>query len=257
MKVLYTLLFAACTLGNTASACSWIPSSFCATNTSRPDDVVVSGRIVQEDADGIDLAVIHVFKGIETRDTIRIWDGTDFDCNGTFSMAASALGAVGDSIIVILPLITTIENTWDVLGDYRRPDYFGHITELRITNGNVLGFIIGSGSASVENAPYSAFVAHWNSGPDNCSTFLSVEAVDRTPPFTAQLLSTTLALTVRSDVAPGSTVHLLASNGQQVASTKGMAGTSHMDLAPLATGVYHIVLVQQDGTRTAARVLKP
>ena len=104
MKKLYTLGFSVLALFQTATACSWIPTSFCETSNDRPDDVVISGKIIGVDDDGIDVAVIHVLKGTESSEVIRIWDGTDFDCNGLFSMAASALGDVDDTIIVVMPL---------------------------------------------------------------------------------------------------------------------------------------------------------
>lgn len=263
MQRIHTLCIAAFLLGTTASACSWIPASFCATSNARPDDVVLSGKIVGVDMDGIDLEVIAILKGSESRDTIRIWDGTDFDCNGLFSMAAADMGDLDDTIIVVLPLIDAIENTWDVIGDYRRPvflnfftDFTGFVPNLRVVNGNVSGYIVGPASTPIWGMPYQEFMTNWNDGPDHCSTYLAVEGMDRTPPFLAQLAHTTLNLSIRSDAAPGSTVRIYTVNGQEVLAVKGAAGTMQVDLPDLSAGVYNIVLVQQDGTRSYARVVK-
>ena len=256
MKRFYTLCFAGFALCPGVFACSWVPYSFCETSNLRPDDVVISGKVVSVDMDGIDLEVIDVLTGSESRDTIRIWDGTDWDCNGLFSMAASDLGGLNDSIIVILPLITAIENSWDVLGDYRRPDYFGYTPELAITNGMVIGYIWGPAMTPIWEMPYEPLVANWSDGPDACSGFLSIEGSRQTAPFAAHLANNTLILTIPSDAKLGSTVRIYAASGQEIVAVKGIAGTMLIDLTGLSMDVYHIVLVQQDGLRSSTRVMK-
>ena len=205
--------------------------------------------------DGIDLEVIDILAGSESRDTIHIWDGTDWDCNGLFSMAASDLGGLNDSIIVILPLIGSIENTWDVLGDYRRPDYFEYIPELRITNGVVIGYITGPAEFPTYEMPYIDLLALWNDGSGGCSG-LSVDGVGQPQPFEAHLVHSMLSLTVRSDLAEMSTIRIYAANGQEMVAVEGVPATTQIDLSGFSVGVYHIILVQQNGTRSSARVMK-
>lgn len=256
MKKLCTLFIAVFACCQTATACSWVPSSFCETSNDRPDDVVISGKIIGVDDDGIDVEVIHVLRGTESSEVIRIWDGTDFDCNGLFSMAASALGDVDDTIIVVMPLITEIENTWDVLGDYRRPNYFGAITELRVTNGLIGGYIWGPAMTPVYQMPYLHLITNWNEGPDACSVFLSVDGVLESEPFTARLVDDRLFLSIPRHAGSGSTLRLLASNGQVLGEQVVSAGSKEVELSGLATGVYHVVLVHQNGTRSFIRVMK-
>ena len=256
MKLAPTLCTVACFVGQSVLACSWIPVPFCGTSNARPDDVVLSGKIVNVDFDGIDLEVIDVLTGSESRDTIRIWDGTDWDCNGLFSMAAGDLGGLNDSIIVILPLIVSIENPWDVLGDYRRPDYFGYTPNLSVTNGLVVGYIVGSAWTPIWGMPYLDLVTNWNDDPDNCSTLLSVDGDHLAAPFVAHLANNTLNLTIRSDVVAVSTIRILATNGQEIVVVKSVPGTMQIDLSGYSEGVYHIVLVQPDGSRSSGRVMK-
>jgi hypothetical protein len=256
MKRIYTLCFALLALGKVTEACSWIPLSFCATSNARPDDVVISGRIVNADQDGIDLEVIDVLKGVETRQSIRIWDGTDFDCNGPFSMAAIDLGGLDDTIIVVLPLITALENTWDVLGDYRRPDYFGYTPELTVANGLVHGFTSGPYWSPTWVMPYQDLVSSWGHDADACVT-LSVEAAQEVAPFVAYLDGGGLFLIIRPDMAPGATVRVHASNGQEVLVAKATSGSTRIDLGGgLAMGVYHVTLVRQTGARSSVRVAR-
>jgi hypothetical protein len=256
MKKLHILCIAVFAMYQTASACTWIPTSFCETSNDRPGDVVISGKVLSVDDDGIDVEVIHVLQGTESREVIRIWDGTDFDCTGLFSMAASALGDVDDTIIVVMPLVTEIENTWDVIGDYRRPNYFGAITELRVTNGIIGGYIWGPSMTPVYQMPYLHLISNWNEGPDACSVFLSVHGVHESEPFTARLVDNFLVLSIPLHAGSGSTLRLLASNGQVLAEQVMSAGSKQVELSGLATGVYHVVLVDQNGTRSFTRVMK-
>lgn len=132
------------------SSCTILPDAFCRTLVQFPENLVLSGVIVSIDSTGIDIEVLDILRGEESRDTIRVWDGTDFDCNGIWSMAASDIGDVYDTIIIILPKIIQIENEWDVIGDYRRPDPYGHTSELKVKEGNAEGFISGDALAPPE-----------------------------------------------------------------------------------------------------------
>lgn len=139
--------------------CTIIPKTFCKSIQNNPDYLIVSGKIISIDSDGLDLEVIDVLRGQETKSTIRIWDGTDFDCNGPFPMSCLSIGNVNDSVVISLPRIEDKENTWDVIGDYRRPDPYFHTSELRIENGIVKGLIQGDAIAPPEfnllELPYS------------------------------------------------------------------------------------------------------
>lgn len=254
MKKLCTLCMAVFVLYRTAAACSWIPTSFCETSNDRPEDVVISGKVIGVDDDGIDVEVLHVLQGTESREVIRIWDGTDFDCNGLFSMAASALGDVDDTIIVVMPLITEIENTWDILGDYRRPNYFGATTELRVTNGLIGGYIWGPAMTPVFQMPFMHLIENWTDGPDACSVFLSVDDADENDPCAAYLSGTSLVITASERSARSSTMRILASNGQALMEQTLQHGVNHLDVSGLATGVYHVILVDGSGHQRHQRV---
>ena len=172
MKKITLLLFSVLIYLNSSFACSYYPISFCATSEEKDEDIIVSGKIISIDSDGINLQVLEVLRGEENRSILRIWDGTDFDCNGLFSMASSDLGSVNDSIIVILPKIDSLQNTWDVIGDYRRPNYFGYIPKLIIKDGIVEGFIKGLTGAPTEyianSVNYDEFIETYTSNGD-CS----------------------------------------------------------------------------------------
>lgn len=66
-------------------ACTFFPEPFCATLEAFPERVILTGEIIAVDTTGITVAVLEVIRGQEERDTIRIWDGTDFDCFTTIT----------------------------------------------------------------------------------------------------------------------------------------------------------------------------
>ncbi len=133
-------------------ACSLEQESFCAALEINGSDIVVSGTIISVDDDGIDLEIIEVLRGEESRNVIRIWDGTDFlwCMDEIFSMASSTIGEVNDTVIILLPKIAEIQNSWDVIGDYRRPSFFHYEKELKVVNGFANGFILGPHIAPIE-----------------------------------------------------------------------------------------------------------
>ncbi len=147
LKLLISFIFLTPIIGY---ACSFIPETFCKTLQYHPDDLILSGKIISIDIDGLDLEIIDILRGQESRNIIRIWDGTDFDCNGYYSMESSTIGEVNDTVVIILPKITAIENSWDVIDDYRRPDPYFYTSELSVENGYAIGFISGDATAPPE-----------------------------------------------------------------------------------------------------------
>ena len=173
MRIITTLLLIC--LSDTIIGCEYIPLSFCETTSLRKNDYVMTGRIIDTIEHGIRFKVINVLKGIESRDTINIWDGTDFDCNGPFSMKAKGLGEINDTIIVILPKIDSVKNLWDVTGDFRRPDYFGYTPDLKVSNDTVYGYINGRISAPAGlytiRYYYPDFIDYWQLHNNDCQLF--------------------------------------------------------------------------------------
>lgn len=123
--------------------CSFNPETFCNTIKLFPENIIVHGVITAIDNDGLDLETIEIIKGTESKNKIRIWDATDFDCNGIHDMSANTIGNVGDTIVISLPQIAEIENEWDIIGDYRTPDPYIYYPRLKIQDGIATGLILG------------------------------------------------------------------------------------------------------------------
>jgi len=147
-----------------ALACTFVPNAFCFAVNNPDTDLVVSGYITAVDTDGINIEVIQIISGVETRTNLRVWDGTDFDCNGNHSMAASDFGVVNDTIILILPQIDSMENIWDEIGDYRRPENYENTTFLMVKNNVVNGFLSGdifNTVGALTEFDYDLFIEYW------------------------------------------------------------------------------------------------
>lgn len=161
--------------------------TFCNSTNFVKNDLIVSGEITYVDSTKLQLKIIDIFKGHAQTDTITIWAGTDILCSPTwFSMTTMDLGKKGDSIVIILPQIdsTNIENEWDVVGDYRRPNDVCITTWLRLRNGAVHGEIKSQWpmpNSTIYKASYSDFKALWANEKIDCSYLVGVDSNQNHP----------------------------------------------------------------------------
>jgi hypothetical protein len=158
--------------------------TFCEATTGIDNDLIVSGEITYVDSIKLRLRIIDIFKGVETKDTITIWAGTDYNCNGVFSMSTSILGQKGDNIIIILPKInsTNIENVWDVVGDYRRPFDLCISPKLNLENNSVIGDITDRWpmpGSTVSRISYNQFKTLWSNEKIYCDAIVGVPSFDK------------------------------------------------------------------------------
>jgi len=125
-KTLLTFIFSF--FSSWAVACSCYPFySFCEYKNILNPDLILSAEIIDTNQHGIRLKKIDLIEGTELRDTIPVWNDTDFFCTGTISMRATQIGEVGDTVIVMLPRIDSVYTPWGVIGDYRTPMHLcGH-----------------------------------------------------------------------------------------------------------------------------------
>ena len=144
-KFLLPLLLLASALP--AYACTFSTDSFCRTLEQFSERDIFTGEIIASDEDGITVAVLDIIRGEGIPDTVRIWDGTDWECNGIFSLAAALIGEVGETYVLMADKITTMENDWDVIGDYRWVDPWLYTPSLKVEGELVKGFISGLSDA--------------------------------------------------------------------------------------------------------------
>lgn len=246
MKDLLSMLFMMIVLVHTCAACTFLPDSFCQTANSQVEATILSGVISSVDSDGINFEVLSVVRGIESRTNIRIWDGTDFDCNGPFSMAASDFGDVGDTLVVILPLIDEIENDWDVIGDYRRPDTYTSTPVLHVIDGVAYGLIQGDAIAPPEfnllSFPLEELVQFYSQDQD-CSQITEVKDIDYSFGIKAYPNPTTGTITIALDVPSAQTeLRIYDALGSLVEFRILSAKMTNVELGHLAPAVYTAII---------------
>tara|TARA_B100000508_G_C11465660_1_gene282087 strand:- start:398 stop:1045 length:648 start_codon:yes stop_codon:yes gene_type:complete len=213
------------------------------------------------DTNGIDLLVIDVLRGTESRDTIRIWDGTDFDCNGIFSMAAADLGKVNDSIVLVLPQIDSMQNSWDVLGDYRRPDYYTYIPSLKWSNGILNGLAIGMTGDMPSNqllkVKYSDFKDQWKKN-NGCLGLTSMKEGLSTQEFVRYQnpISSTLNLTFNSVSENAINIQIFNSHGALIISQSIIETEVDIDFTVYNSGIYVVRLYQNNRPAETFRIIK-
>lgn len=243
-----------------AFCCTFVPDSFCKTAAEFSDNIIVSGYITAVDGDGINFEIIQLIRGDESRSNIRIWDGTDFDCNGPFSMAAADFGQVNDSLILILPKIDSLENTWDQIGDYRRPDNYVKSPLLIVQNNEVRGFISGEIFAPPESILYSfkydSFVDSWLENNDCARITNTVEptshnvlAIYPNPAEDAIFIGSTTA---------GSRVDIAVYNQQgiEVIAKQQVQTETPVSIASLSAGMYYLRIENEEGIISTKRLVK-
>lgn len=226
-------------------SCTFIPSTFCVTANSLAEHLIVSGTVVGVDVDGIDLEVIDLIRGEESNTTIRVWDGTDFDCNGPFSMAGASFVNMGDEIVLILPEIDSLENSWDVLGDYRWPNVYITTTLLQIQDDQVVGLIAGNVPAPPENNvlsfPYNEFVESFIENND-CSQITSTnEAVINANKINVFPNPAANDITISSEVTRDfKQLKIMDHQGNEVFTFRDIQSSSKIPIGSLSPGLYFL-----------------
>ena len=243
MRLLITIFLSAISISLTL-ACSFPVYDFCQSIDTFPDRNILTGHITQLDSNGINLEVLHVLRGEETRTNVRIWDRQNWQCNGPFHMSAEVFVNLGDTIIMMLPRIDSIQETWDVVGDYAWPRlhffeslYEVHNDELFIGEHNFLG-----GLSYPTSINYSFFVNAW----------LDNHACDRI--VDTQDLTKTQKLTLYPNPALDE-INIVGHNnerpisytlfdiaGKHISSNVSKTGGQDIPIAHLRPGVYFIRL---------------
>jgi len=243
-----------------AMACSVPAKSFCRTFQLSPEIPTVTGKIIGVDELGIDLQIIEIHRGEVLDQTIRIWDGTDFDCNGLWSMAASDLGDLNDTVIIILHQIIEQENEWDVIGDYRRPDNFGRTPSLKLENGLAKGLVSGINGAPLEFQNWSMEYELFKQlviEEEDCSVIVNIEDLYELPdikfnnPFTTEL-----RIQFDQPIQKG-TLRLYSISGK-IAKVWNMENHNELELntANLQTGIYFLEIWTDEKRLDIIKVVK-
>lgn len=159
--------------------CSIAFQSFCYTANTNSSSNILQAKVIDTISHGIRLQVIQVVRGTENRDTVTVWDGTDFDCNGPFPMNASQMGMPGDTILAVMTAVDTAIEPWQLVGDYVRTFNFGYVPELLIKNDTLHGFIAGYATAPNQyqlwQMAFTDWLNYWTIHNNNCDMLMDIE----------------------------------------------------------------------------------
>lgn len=238
-------------------ACSYTPESFCSTSSSFPENLIVFGKIVSIDNNGINLEVIGLLRGEENRTTIRIWNGVDFECNGNWSMSASELGEINHTIIVILPKILEKKSEWEVLGDYRRPDFFGYTPDLKVENGIVSGLISGNASSpyKAEKSDYENFKNSWETNQNCASVVLNTKNYNLKEIFKIYTMSNN-KFKILANSSIKNQIEIFNIYGLKIESKVFVVKKFEIDLSSYTSGIYFINLKYENNKLKTFKVIK-
>jgi len=112
---------------NISWAC-FFATTFCYEATLVNNEIIAVGTITNSSPNSVQFNIISVLYGAENNSSITIWDGAIIDCTGPWPNRANDMGMVGDTILCLVEPIISVQNPWDVIGDYRRPSLLGGLT---------------------------------------------------------------------------------------------------------------------------------
>jgi hypothetical protein len=241
-------------------SCTIIPDPFCKALDFYPDYLVITGIIVAIDTTGINIEILDILRGEESREVIRIWDGTDFECNGTWPMAASGIGNLSDTVIIMLPKIVKMENTWDVIGDYRRPNPYFQVSELSIEKGLASGFISGDLLAPPEynvwSMNYEDFMNFILTDGDCSSIILDAHDISNPSNITINNPVESILYVQLTKSANNGYIKLYSLTGDVILKEEVKSELSiELNLYDLPAGMY-LVEIHIDGKREVRKIIK-
>jgi hypothetical protein len=250
------LLIAFLAFGAIVKACTGYTKPFCYLYTERPNDVMVTGVVRSLGTQSLELQVIQVWRGSETRSVVALWDDKDIECNGTWSMKVADMAQIGDTIIALLPKITVVTNAWDVVGDYNRPNWFYAEPVLGIKNGRVKGFINGSYPYSppywfFSDMPYGDFTNFWSQHPGDCSNLVAI--AEWQSPGSTEIIREQAILHIVLKQSSLHRVRLISLQGDLM-SSYSITQSSNIDLSVYAKGLYFVAVVEPDGNSTVKKI---
>jgi hypothetical protein len=236
------LLSASLAFFSSTFACSCSSGqSFC--NTHSRYSITASCVVVNTFSHGVSVKVINLLNGNENRDTITIWDiGGPYNmCNDSleFASAAYLVGSIGDTVILALPLIDSVINSWDVIGDYRTPGFQCDEYRLFVKNNVVYGFISGwkfCNNDCLRYYDYNDFISDFPAKRLNCETWLAIDDFSSNNILTFYPNPTSSVITIKT--AERGTISVMNDLGQIIDSFFVFYNEQQILTDKLAKGIY-------------------
>jgi hypothetical protein len=215
---------------------------------------MVAAEVVLVDEHGIELKIIKVLEGDETRDTIRVWDGKDFDCNGFHSMSASDIGGVNDTVLIMIEKVDSLnkDTVIEQIGDYKRPFPYGEKPSLVVKNGMINGFITGPPYVDlVRKLSYKKFIDLWEKNIP-CNTWYELLSIENKA--TETNINFSNGFLYFENVNDPLVVYIFSATGAIISSHE-CTNCTELKMTPLKPGIYFIHVKSKNGRTTVFKEL--
>lgn len=251
MRIIFTLITTLLLSAN-LWACSIYPEPFCKTvDSSR---TLIYGRIIDTIPHATRVQVFNVYRGMETRDTITVWN-TMYFCMSWNEVSLSEYG-IGDTLFFVLPLIDSIVHDWDVVGDYKWQNIDEEELLLQVYGDSVRGFINGiRGFWQVGTFKYELgeFI-EWLESGEGCSSIkiVSVDEVSLINNISIYPNPTADYIAI-NNLPLNATLEILSIDGQHVGDVS--MSENRFSTAHLAAGSY-LLKISYEGETAFRRIVK-
>lgn len=230
-------------------ACSIRGSDFCATASHFSTNPVVHAKLIKEINKGIEVEILKIYRGKVNTSRITIWDGKDWDCNGTFSMKATKLfrDTLQEAILILFP-VDTIINEWEKIGDYAVRCLHVCNPALWVEDGRVNG-VLQFETDSTQGIYEFSFNSFFRRVKDCAAGDWEISEPVANP--NEQLLAypipaeTTLTIDVAEEHQGSLSFYNML--GQRIYAETPSAWPAEIEVSHLATGVYILILKSDDG----------
>jgi len=256
--LLLSLFFA---LSTAVWPCSIRPKFFCESiNGNNSDYPVFMGKVIDTVHWGVRFEILERLKGEESRDTITIWDGKPFYCNGFHDLYAKRLTQLTDTIIVAVPKITQPDTSWQVTGDYVMPFFYGYISYLSVEAGYAKGYIAGVASGNSSSWVQSLSLDSLQTyvlDRGGCSEIVNTSAysLDRFLQVFPNPFGNSLFLEVSKKEASTSFFYTLKNWSGQVMRQGTLKQQEQLTTDELPAGMYVLLILNREGTLVGRRKL--
>ena len=253
MKIIFTLIVSLIFFEG-GYACGYSPRSFCEM-ISVFNDNILYGRVIEHNTSSIRFEVLNILRGQESRDTITVWDN-QYECMGINMLPANVIGQVGDTALISVSIIDSLQNPWDVLGDYRIPNHSTFTYFLSVENDTLKGLVKGAELAPRDYQLWEIslfdFLSNWDLN-SNCDALrVGVQELSELQQIGVYPNPTTDNLNIKN-LPTSANVELLSLNGQVINTFE--KGASQLFTAHLAVGTY-LLKINYQGETGFRRIVK-
>jgi len=244
MKKIYVLSCILFLFISVGYSCDPIIYSFCDASHEFAEEKVVVGKILSQSIHGTELEVIEMLKGQTTSNTIMVWDGTDINCNGLFSMSVDAYGIVGDTVICIVQQIDELQNSWETIGDYRRPSTINYITYLEVDDESLWDYN--------QVITYTDFLNNWSM----CLNLTSNNPLQKSSPISIYPNPTSDHLVIKDEDVAWTYYSIISVNGHLIQSASLPTYSNLIKVNHLDAGIYILKIFDKEGVESVVRFIK-